>query len=262
MQACRFALFLFLSIASMAKHPMAWAVAHTFDEMSLKNYYELLGVDQNAETSAIRRAWKEFALLNHPDRFSEGDPLAYDEKTNIFALHSHAFDTLSDPASRRKYDQTLIHGKAQPNEKTAAIYDTFTYGHGAHPQTYEQYAGKAEGTPKEERLTDIEAQSIAENGLKPKFWKTVEDFFDRHVNLKIDRITLTSSDYLRLSRALHHVMASGKRGSLAVIGMTDSYLDELEYYVLKKRLMPSLGSVASPCSGKLTSTEVSLKKPL
>ena len=58
--------------------------------------YGLLGVPRNATADTIRNAYKEKAMLNHPDR--GGDP-------TIWANMQKAYDTLSDPQRRAMYDK-------------------------------------------------------------------------------------------------------------------------------------------------------------
>ena len=61
------------------------------------DYYQLLGISQNATQSEIKKAYYRLAKDHHPDR-SGGDP-------ELFAQVSHAYETLSDPQKRRIYDR-------------------------------------------------------------------------------------------------------------------------------------------------------------
>lgn len=60
------------------------------------NYYELLGVSPNASTEDIRRAYKLKAQVHHPDK--EGGDEA------LFKQIQKAYEVLSDPERRQKYD--------------------------------------------------------------------------------------------------------------------------------------------------------------
>ena len=62
------------------------------------DYYAVLGVKPNASASAIKAAFKKLALQYHPDVYKGEDAL---ERMRILLL---AYQTLSDPASRRAYD--------------------------------------------------------------------------------------------------------------------------------------------------------------
>lgn len=59
------------------------------------DYYQILGVKENASQDEIKTAYKKLAMKNHPDR--GGD-------TKRFQEISQAYDTLSDPQKRQQYD--------------------------------------------------------------------------------------------------------------------------------------------------------------
>jgi DnaJ family protein A protein 2 len=60
-----------------------------------KEYYQILGVDQNANASQLKNAYKKLAVIHHPDK--GGD-------VEMFKKINNAYDTLSDPDKRRIYD--------------------------------------------------------------------------------------------------------------------------------------------------------------
>lgn len=61
-----------------------------------KTYYEVLGVEKDADADAIKNAWRRIRTKHHPDK--GGDEDAFKEAKD-------AYDVLSDPAKRRAYDQ-------------------------------------------------------------------------------------------------------------------------------------------------------------
>lgn len=63
-------------------------------------YYELLGVERNAEEAEIRKAYKKKALELHPDRNYNDEESA----TKKFAEVQTAYEVLSDPQERAWYD--------------------------------------------------------------------------------------------------------------------------------------------------------------
>jgi molecular chaperone DnaJ len=63
-------------------------------------YYEVLSVTRDASSDDIRKAYRQAALKNHPDR-NQGDP----EAEARFKEATEAFQVLSDEQKRARYDQ-------------------------------------------------------------------------------------------------------------------------------------------------------------
>lgn len=69
------------------------------------NHYEILGIHVQSNPSVIRQAWKLAAWAHHPDLRPENERLA---ETEHMRRVNEAYQVLSDPARRRRYD--LEHG--------------------------------------------------------------------------------------------------------------------------------------------------------
>ncbi len=67
---------------------------------SKRDYYEVLGVDKNADDAEIKKAYRALAKKYHPD-MNPGDA----EAEKKFKEASEAYAVLSDPDKRRQYDQ-------------------------------------------------------------------------------------------------------------------------------------------------------------
>lgn len=65
-----------------------------------KDYYAILGVSKAASADEIKKAFRKLALKYHPDR-NPGDKAAEAR----FKEASEAYEVLSDPEKRQKYDQ-------------------------------------------------------------------------------------------------------------------------------------------------------------
>ena len=65
-----------------------------------RDYYEVLGVDRNADEAALKKAYRQLAKKYHPD-VNPGDK----EAEAKFKEATEAYAILSDPDKRRQYDQ-------------------------------------------------------------------------------------------------------------------------------------------------------------
>lgn len=64
-----------------------------------KDYYKILGVDKNASADELKKAYRGLARKYHPD-FNPGDKQAETKFKEV----QEAYDVVSDPESRKKYD--------------------------------------------------------------------------------------------------------------------------------------------------------------
>lgn len=68
--------------------------------MSKRDYYDVLGVSRQADAAEIKSAYRKLAIKYHPDK-NPDDPTA-EEK---FKEAAEAYEVLSDPEKRARYDQ-------------------------------------------------------------------------------------------------------------------------------------------------------------
>ena len=68
--------------------------------MAGKDYYQILGLSRNASEKEIKQTYRRLARKHHPD-LNPGDKSAEEKFKEINA----AYEVLSDPEKRRKYDQ-------------------------------------------------------------------------------------------------------------------------------------------------------------
>ena len=72
-----------------------------FQEGSLENLYNILGVPPTASNEDIKKAYRSLAMRHHPDRNTQTNAEA---RFNAIKL---AYETLSDPQKRAEYNYSL-----------------------------------------------------------------------------------------------------------------------------------------------------------
>ena len=86
-----------------------------------RDYYEVLGVDKNADDATLKKAYRALAKKYHPD-MNPGDK----EAEQKFKEASEAYAVLSDPDKRRQYDQ-FGHAAFEQGGGGAGGFDGFNF---------------------------------------------------------------------------------------------------------------------------------------
>jgi DnaJ-class molecular chaperone len=82
--------------------------------VELVDHYQILAIDRDADTAAIRSAWRRLAREHHPD-VAKGKDAA-----RRFVQIREAYEVLSDAKRRRRYDGWLERlGRARPRGRRA-----------------------------------------------------------------------------------------------------------------------------------------------
>lgn len=95
-----------------------------------KDYYKILGVDRNASPKDIKTVYRRLARKHHPD-VNPGDKAAEEKFKDI----SEAYEVLSDPDKRTKYDQfgqywEQVRVGGQPGGGAPPGWEGFTFDFG------------------------------------------------------------------------------------------------------------------------------------
>ena len=77
--------------------------------------YDKLGVPRHATQADVRKAFRELALRHHPDRTGPTS------SSHLFAEASAAYDILSCPEARSRYDAHLIDGREPRNYRKPEV---------------------------------------------------------------------------------------------------------------------------------------------
>ncbi len=118
--------------------------------MEYKDYYNALGVDRKADQKEIKKAYRKLARKCHPD-VNQNDSAA----ARKFSDLNEAYEVLSDPEKRKKYDQ--LDSKWQSHQRSDGPPRDFnwdkeqftsTQGHAyktVDPKAFEELFGTAGG---------------------------------------------------------------------------------------------------------------------
>jgi DnaJ family protein B protein 4 len=93
-----------------------------------KEYYEILGLNKDASKENIKKAYRKLALKYHPDKHakkSESEKKVAEEK---FKQISEAYQVLSDPKTKKKYDMFGKQGSNGPNGFNGGGFNGGSFG--------------------------------------------------------------------------------------------------------------------------------------
>ena len=82
----------------------------------MENLYEILNLEHKsyqASEAEIKKAYRKATLVYHPDKL--GDKITEADK-QIWLKVQNAYETLADPAKRKKYDSSLPFDESIPKE--------------------------------------------------------------------------------------------------------------------------------------------------
>lgn len=83
----------------------------------MQNYYNVLGVSQNADDFVIKAAYKAMAQRYHPDKFANNVRDAADAESKMRQINE-AYQVLSDSVKRREYDDSLRQQKQNQHQSS------------------------------------------------------------------------------------------------------------------------------------------------
>lgn len=82
------------------------------------NFYARLGVSPQATQQEITKAFRQYAVVNHPDKFNTASEEIKSDVTEKFKRVNEAYETLRDPEKRSAYDAKLAQTAKVEPEKT------------------------------------------------------------------------------------------------------------------------------------------------
>lgn len=81
----------------------------------MKDYYQILEIDPNASPEVLQQAYRALVRKHHPDLYHLSDK---SRMTGIIQDLNEAYDTLSDPRRRARYDAQRSKQQTAPRPKS------------------------------------------------------------------------------------------------------------------------------------------------
>ena len=185
-----------------------------------RDYYEVLGVDRNADDATLKRAYRKLAKKYHPDINTTSD-FAEERFKDI----NEAYKTLSNSSTRRKYDRMWNSriGKKQKNkqqnkkEKKSIFAEMFQMFFGEIKQKEKKKEEKQKSPKKGENIETEITVSIFEAfyGMEKKIALRTIDGKMREFNVKIPA-GIRNEEKIRLMGQGKPGENGGKSGDLLI----------------------------------------------
>lgn len=130
--------------------------------VAFKDYYATLGIKRDATAEEIKKAFRKLARIYHPD-------VAKDKVTSEvkFKEINEAYEVLSDPAKRKKYDHLGTDDDSfERSAHRAGNGQEFHFGGTGFSDFFEQYfsGGSRFGYPQDERSSEANPRRNASRG--------------------------------------------------------------------------------------------------
>ena len=103
--------------------------------LSYTDYYDVLGVERDADQDTIRRAYRKLARQYHPDLNSDSDA---EER---FKELGEAYEVLSDAEKREQYDRLGSRWREAEREAPNESFEDFFAGQGFGDGSYTDFGG-------------------------------------------------------------------------------------------------------------------------
>ena len=106
----------------------AWSARGADDPITMSDPYRVLNLPRTADQAAIKQAYRKLAKVLHPDR-NPGNARAEQRFKEV----SQAYDLLSDPAKRARFDRGEIDADGRPRREFG--FGGFGHGFGGQQQS-------------------------------------------------------------------------------------------------------------------------------
>lgn len=133
-----------------------------------QNYYEIMGLSENATLEDIKKSYRSLSLKYHPDR-NQNDDTSKDK----FQKMSAAYQILSDEKLKKDYDMK--------QKNVYPFYQDIGMGMGMRPDINQMFNHMFNGG-------NINIGSFRMNFTQPQFHKPIPTLIIKHVTIKIEQV--------------------------------------------------------------------------
>jgi hypothetical protein len=172
-----------------------------------KDYYEILGVEKDAEDLELKKAFRRLALLHHPDR-NPGDTAAVKSFEEILK----AYETLSDWQKRTLYDSgevLTIAAKADREEAVKNAAQESKKVKATHEEALADENAAAEEFEKAKAVAEAEAARLKPDPSRPKPPVRFKDALGRNFSFSWDLCKSWRGMEALIKKAFLHVDVIG-----------------------------------------------------
>jgi len=176
-------------------------ILHAYESLELQNHYEVLGVGKSATEQEIKKAYFHYAKLYHPDRHFDTEMSDMKDKLEaLFARIHDAYETLSTPIKRNKYNIELTTGVKKHHTTTAAQRPATDNKSAAQVQFNEgmkrfnvgNYWGADEAFQWAMRLDPANAEYVFRRGVTlsrvPRRGHEAEEYYEKAIELSPKKV--------------------------------------------------------------------------
>lgn len=101
----------------------------------MKDYYQVLGVNRDADQGEIKKAFRRLALCHHPDRNPENQKEAEEKFKEI----NEAYEVLGNVSQRCQYDYLIDYRRSWPRRMSTNITNEENSGSFAPDNFYDLF---------------------------------------------------------------------------------------------------------------------------
>ena len=139
------------------------------------SYYEILQVKKDASSADIKKAYRKLCKILHPDLHNNSK-----ESNTIFNLLHEAYDTLSDPVKKRKYNPDQHSSNASSFDFSTDKYDEIIGRYKKIVKDYEQILKKKDNREREllneiKKLKETNAQQKNTQQTSEEYYSFEDD---------------------------------------------------------------------------------------